>query len=154
MTVQCFANCPEVTLTLNDKVIGTKKLSEAERGILRWEVPYEPGTLKAVGRAEGREVCDYILKTAGAASQVTLLPEVTELRADGKDVCHVEFRIVDDKGVRVPNAEAEVKLEITGPASLIGIGNGDVNSSGSSLHRCRMSSSSTNGSSAGKSSRM
>jgi beta-galactosidase len=53
---------------------------------------------------------------------------VTQLRADGKDVCHVEFRIVDENGVRVPNADAEVKFDLTGPASIIGIGNGDVNS--------------------------
>jgi beta-galactosidase len=129
VTVLCFANCPEVTLTLNDKIIGTKKLSEAVRGVLSWQVPYEPGTLKAVGRDEnGREICNYIVKTAGAASRIELLPDVTPLRADGKDVCHVEFRIVDENGVRVPNADAEVNFEMTGPASIIGIGNGDVNS--------------------------
>ena len=54
VTVQCFANCPEVELTLNGKVIGTKKLSEAVNGVLRWEIPFEPGTLKAVGRADGQ----------------------------------------------------------------------------------------------------
>ncbi|HZL78696.1 MAG TPA: glycoside hydrolase family 2 TIM barrel-domain containing protein, partial [Candidatus Limnocylindrales bacterium] len=137
-TVLCFANCPEVTLTLNGKIIGTKKLSDAVRGVLSWQVPYEPGTLKAIGRANGREVCEYLLKTAGAASRIELLPDLsrqsgaaadaTPLRADGKDVCHVEFRIVDENGVRVPNADAEVKFEMTGPASIIGIGNGDVNS--------------------------
>ena len=52
---------------------------------------------------------------------------MTELRADGKDVCHVELRIVDENGVRVPDAEPEVTFEMTGPASLLGIGNGDLN---------------------------
>jgi hypothetical protein len=66
VTVRCFANCPEVTLTLNDKIIGTKKRSEAVNGVLNWQVPFEPGTLKAVGRANGQDVCDYVLKTAGA----------------------------------------------------------------------------------------
>jgi len=127
-TVLCFANCPEVTLTLNDKIIGTKKSSEAMRGVLSWQIPFEPGTLKAVGRANGGEVCNYILKTAGAANRIELLPDTTQLRADGKDVCHVEFRIVDENGVRVPNADAEVKFDLTGPAKIIGIGNGDVNS--------------------------
>ena len=128
MNVLCYANCPEVTLMLNDKIIGTKKLSEAVRGVLSWQVPYEPGTLKAVGRADGREVCDCVLKTAGAAGRIELLPDATQLRADGKDVCHVEFRIVDASGVRVPNADAEVKFDLTGPAKIIGLGNGDVNS--------------------------
>ncbi|MGA2853205.1 MAG: glycoside hydrolase family 2 TIM barrel-domain containing protein [Verrucomicrobiota bacterium] len=128
-TVLCFANCPEVTLTLNGKIIGTKKLTEAVNGALRWQVPFEPGTLKAVGRANGRDVCDFALKTAGPPSRIELLPDVTQLRADGKDVCHVEFRILDAAGVRVPAAEPEVKFEMTGPAGIIGIGNGDLNNS-------------------------
>jgi beta-galactosidase len=127
-TVLCFANCPEVILMLNDKIIGTKKLSEAVRGVLSWQIPFEPGTLKAVGRANGQDVCSYVLKTAGSRSRIELLPDATQLRADGKDVCHVEFRIVDENGVRVPNADAEVKFDLTGPSSIIGIGNGDVNS--------------------------
>jgi beta-galactosidase len=68
------------------------------------------------------------LKTAGSPSRIELLPDVTQLRADGKDVCHVEFRIIDENGVRVPNADAEVKFDLTGSARIIGIGNGDLNS--------------------------
>ena len=126
-TVLCFANCPEVALSLNGKIIGTKKSSEAVNGILSWRVPFEPGTLKAVGRANGRDVCDYTLKTAGAPSRIELLPDVTELRTGSRDVCHVEFRVVDENGVRVPDAEPEVKFELTGPAKILGIGNGDLN---------------------------
>jgi len=129
VTVRCFANCPEVTLTLNGKVIGTKNLSEAVNGVLNWQIPFEPGTLKAVGRANGQDVCDYTLKTAGTASRVELLPDAKELRANGKDVCHVEFQIVDENGVRVPDAEPEVKFDLTGQAKIIGIGNGDLNNS-------------------------
>jgi beta-galactosidase len=127
VAVFCFANCPEVTLLLNDKVVGTKLLSEAINGVLLWQVPFEPGTLEAVGRADGRKVCDYVLKTAGPAKRIELLPDATQLRADGKDVFHVEFRIVDENGVRVPDAEPEVTLDVTGPAGIIGIGTGDLN---------------------------
>ena len=126
VNVFCFANCPEVTLVLNDRVIGIKKLSEAVNGVLHWQVPFEPGVLKAVGRADGRVVCDYVLKTADSAKRIELLPNATQVRANGKDICHVEFRIVDENGVRVPNGESEVAFEITGPASIIGIGNGDL----------------------------
>jgi len=129
VTVRCFANCPEVTLKLNGKIIGTKTLSEAVNGVLSWQVPFEPGTLKAAGRANGQDVCDYTLKTAGTASRVELLPDAKEFRANGKDVCHVEFRIVDENGVRVPDAEPEVKFDLVGQAKIIGIGNGDLNNS-------------------------
>jgi len=66
VNVACYANCPEVTLTLNGKIIGTKKSSEAIDGVLNWQVPFEPGTLKAVGRSNGQDVCEYVLQTAGA----------------------------------------------------------------------------------------
>ena len=128
ITVQCYANCPEVTLALNDKIIGTKNISEAVNGVLTWRTPYEPGVLKAVGRSQGKDVATYELKTAGAAARIELIPDVTILRADGKDICHLEFRIVDAQGVRVPDANPEVTFEINGPAKLLGLENGDVNS--------------------------
>ena len=129
VNVACYANCPEVTLTLNGKIIGTKKSSEAVDGVLNWQVPFEPGTLKAVGRVNGQDVCEFVLQTAGAPSRVELFPDTTQLHADGKDVCHVEFRIVDDNGVRVPDADAEVKFELNGPAKILGLGNGDLSNS-------------------------
>ena len=128
VTVNCYANCPEVELSLNGKVIGVKKSSETVNGVLRWQVPFEPGTLKAVGRANGQDVCHYELNTAGPATRIELLPDTTELRADGKDAGQVEFRIVDENGVRVLDATPEMTFAMTGPARLLGIGNGDLNS--------------------------
>ncbi|HWY30391.1 MAG TPA: glycoside hydrolase family 2 TIM barrel-domain containing protein [Candidatus Acidoferrum sp.] len=129
VTVLCFANCPEVTLMLNGKAIGTKNLSEARRGVLRWEFPYESGTLQAIGYDEnGRRLSTYSLQTAGAPAQIELVADRLVLRADGKDVCHVEFRIEDANGVRVPDGAQEVTFTQTGPARILGIGNGDINS--------------------------
>ena len=129
VNVACYANCPEVTLSLNGKVIGSKKSSEAVNGVLNWPVPFEPGTLKAVGRANGQDVCEFVLQTAGAPDHLELFPDAKSLRADGKDVSHVEFRIVDANGVRIPRADAEVKFELIGPAKIIGLGNGDLSNS-------------------------
>jgi len=112
---------PGITLTLNDRLIGTQRLVEATNGMLRWTIPYEPGVLKAVGRNEGKIVCEYALRTASPARRMELLPDTTRLQADGKDICHLEFRVVDDRGVRVPNAELEVTLDIAGPANLLGM---------------------------------
>ena len=114
-------------MTLNDKPVGTKKLAEATEGALSWQVPYEPGVLKALGRKDGKTLCEYVLKTAGPAARIELVPDVTALQADGKDVCHLSFQIIDAKGVRVPDAAGEVKFVVDGPAAVIGIGNGDLN---------------------------
>lgn len=128
VTVSCYSNCAEVRLTLNDKEIGTKRLAEAVNGVLTWPVPFEPGVLKAVGLQEGKVLCEFALTTAGPAHRVELRPDVTEVRANGRDVCHVEFRIVDDKGVRVPDASQEVRFESAGPGVILSSGNADLNS--------------------------
>jgi len=110
---------------LNDRPIGTKRLTEAVDGVLTWTVPYEPGVLKAVGLKDGKPACEFALHTAGPASRVELLPDIPQIAADGKDVCHVEYRIVDTNGVRVPDATQAVTFEVVGPAKIIGIGNAD-----------------------------
>ena len=124
----CYTNCAEVRLTLNDKEIGIKRLAEAVNGVLTWRVPFAPGVLKAVGLRDGKTACEFTLTTAGPAHRIELVPDVTQLHADGRDVCHVEFRIVDEKGVRVPDAAQEATFEIGGPAVILGIGNADLNS--------------------------
>jgi len=129
MSVFCFANCPEVTLTLNHDVIGTKKLAEAKHGVLRWEIPFTPGTLRAIAKDDnGQPLATYSLQTAGTPSRIELVPDRLKLRADGKDVCHVEFRIEDARGVLVPDAAPELTFCLAGPARILGIGNGDLNS--------------------------
>ena len=127
--VSCYANCPEVTLTLNGKVIGTKQSSEAAGGVLTWRIPYAPGTLRAVGRTNGQDACYFVLKTAGPPARIELRPDVPELRPDGRDVAQIEFRVVDEHGVRVPDAGNEVRFVLSGPARILGIGNGDLNNS-------------------------
>jgi beta-galactosidase len=129
LTVSCYTNCPEVTLTLNDQALGTKRLDEAVDGVLTWPVPYAPGVLKAVGRKDGQTVCEFALKTAGVANRIELHPDVTQLRADGKDVCQVEFDVVDAQGVRVPDAAQELTFALSGPAQILGLGNSDVTNS-------------------------
>jgi beta-galactosidase len=128
VTVVGYTNCPEVALTLNDKLVGTRSLSEARQGALMWQVPYEPGILRAVGRTDGKDACEFTLRTAGAAKRITLSPDAVRLTADGRDICHLAFQITDAGGVRVPDADHEVTFDVGGPAEIIGIENGDLSS--------------------------
>ncbi len=128
VTVRCCTTCPEVVLYLNEKPIGTNHLSEAVQGLLAWQVPFEPGVLKAIGYRHGSAECEFTLHTAGPAQRIELLPDTNELRGDGRDICHLEFRVADAHGVRVPDATAELTFSVDGPATMIGIENGDLNS--------------------------
>ena len=129
VNVRCFTTCPEVVLLLNGKALGTNQLSAAEQGALSWQIPFQPGVLEARGMRNRQTECTYSLKTAGSAERIELMPDLKELRADGRDICHVEFHVVDGLGVRVPDAAQDVKFTFDGPAKLLGIENGDLNSS-------------------------
>ena len=127
VSIRCFSTCSEVQLLLNNRLIGTQRRGDAVNGALNWNVPFEPGVLEAVGQNAGKTVCEFALKTAARPSRIELLPDTTRLAADGQDICHVEFRVVDSQAVRVPDAENELRFEISGPAKIIGLENGNQN---------------------------
>lgn len=128
MAVHAYTNCDAVELVLNGRSLGVKPYTEAVRRTLIWRVPFEAGTLKAVGLREGKAVCEYELQTAGEPAKVELVCDETTLKADSKDICHVEFRVTDENGVMIPDADHEMTFTISGPAAIIGIGNGDPTS--------------------------
>lgn len=128
VTVRCYTTCPEVELTLNGRSLGTNRLADAADGLLSWEVPFEAGTLTATGRDGSKTLSEFSLKTAGPAQRIELIPDATQLAADGKDVCQVEFRVVDAAGVRLADAGNEVSFSLDGPGQIIGVENGNLNS--------------------------
>ncbi len=127
VTVRCYTTCREVELSLNGKSLGVKESGEPLGGALEWEVPFEPGTLTATGRDDNRAACVFTLKTAGAPQGIELLPDVKHLASDGHDVAQIELRVVDAQGLRVPTADQRLTLEVEGPARLLGVENGDLN---------------------------
>jgi beta-galactosidase len=140
VAVRCYTTCPEVRLTLNDRVIGVKRRTDAVEGVLSWDVPFEPGVLKAVGLGTDiadKAACEFALKTAGAPDRIELQPDVTQIVADGRDVCQVEFRVVDAQGTQVPEAANELAFEVEGPAEILGLDNGDLNSPVDYMSRTR-----------------
>jgi beta-galactosidase len=129
LTVSCFTNCPEVTLLLNGVAVGTKASADAQDGILSWNLPFSKGVLKAVGKRGGQDVCEFELKTAGVPYRVALHVDGPQLAANGQDVAQIEYDVVDEAGVRIPDAQPEISFELSGPARILGIGNGDVTNS-------------------------
>lgn len=128
VTVHCFTTCTEVELLLNNRSIGRRARAETVDGALTWDVNFEQGTLRAVGLEAGIPVAEFELRTAGPPAKLKLIADTSELRAGARDICHVEFQIQDSGGVRVPLATNRVTFEVTGPAEILGIENGDLNS--------------------------
>jgi beta-galactosidase len=131
VAVTAYSNAGEVALTLNGRPLGTERLAGSADGALHWSVPFEAGVLAAVARTDGRPVAEFSLTTAGAAARVELVPDVTRIAADGEAVVHIEYRVVDGHGVRLPTADTGVTFDVQGPARVLGIGNADLNDTAS-----------------------
>lgn len=126
--VFCFTNCEEVELFSNDTSLGIKSANEAKERALIWDIPFSSGSLKAVGRHKGGDICKYELRTAGKAARIKLFADTKQLTADGKDISHIEFHVVDVNDVLVLDAEVPVTFDLEGPAEIIGLGNANPNS--------------------------
>jgi beta-galactosidase len=122
--VWCHTNLERVELFLNGKSLGSRDVPR--HGHAEWKkVNYEPGVLEARGFKNGNLVLTAKRETAGPAAKIQLKPDRTSLHADGQDVAIVAVEIVDADGRIVPSADNEVSFAIRGPATLIGVGNGN-----------------------------
>lgn len=144
--VLCYTNCESVELFVNGKSYGEKRMEFPRQGNskawnqydnpqiypttadlhLSWDVPYEPGTLKAVGKRDGKIVLTEELKTAGKPASVRLSVDHAKIKAHPEDVAHVTAEILDINGQIVPNAGNLIQFEIQGNARIIGIESGDM----------------------------
>jgi len=95
---------------------------------LTWDVPYEPGVLKAVGMQDGKIVSIVEVFTTGDPTTLSLSADRELIVADQRDVAHLTVQILDDKGRIVPIADNEVTFELGGEGSLLGVDNGNTES--------------------------
>ena len=123
--VWCMTNCDSVELLLNGKSLGVKQLDRGHALHVAWNVPYAPGTLKAIGTKDGRVVANDEVRTAEAAARLLLVADRSPLTADGDDLAFVEVRVVDRHGVVCPQAENLVHFKLVGPGTIAGLDNGD-----------------------------
>jgi len=124
--VEVYSNCPDVELVLNDKSLGSKPRN-ADDSPRRWQVAYEPGVLKALGKdASGQVVATHELRTAGQPARISLAADRMELAHCWDDVSHVEVTVVDDQGVLVPTANDLITFKIEGPGVVAVVDSGSI----------------------------
>lgn len=96
---------------------------------LTWEVPYEPGTLEVKAYdAQGNEVASDSVTTSSVPYTIQTEVDKTVLSADGESLSYVECTIVDENGNMVPDASNLVKFEVEGAAAIVGVDNGQQES--------------------------
>jgi len=125
--VAAYTNCDSVELWLNGRSLGRKPVDPIE--MVQWQVPYEPGTLKAIAYLGERPVAERTVETTGPAVALGLEVHPSAARAtlpaDGELALPITVFATDAQGRRVPTAEDRVEFSIEGPGRIIGVGNGD-----------------------------
>ncbi|WDS36182.1 beta-galactosidase GalA [Pseudoxanthomonas sp.] len=124
--VWCHSNLEQVELLVNGVSMGRREVPR--HGHVEWRVRYVPGQIEARGFRGGVQVLRQQRHTAGPAAAVVLRTDSGALRGDGRDVAILVAEVVDAKGIQVPDAAHLVSFAVSGPAQVIGVGNGDPSS--------------------------
>jgi beta-galactosidase len=144
ISVIAYTNCDTVELFLNGRSFGAKSYVFPQQGHsggwnsyarpyiapttsdlhLSWDVPYEAGILKAVGKKNGKIVSE-VVQTTSKSSAILLSADRKEINADAHDIINVRVEIVDENGLVVPDANNPVEFKIEGEGVLIGTDNGN-----------------------------
>jgi len=148
LPVTCYTNCDSVELFLNGKSIGAKgyafprygmqgrygQYAPASAGAVRttndlhltWDVPFEPGTLKAVGMKGGKTAIEAEVSTTADPAAISLSVDRDTIRANRRDMAHVTVKVLDAQGRLRPDADNEIAFEVAGEGRLIGVDNGNM----------------------------
>ena len=118
-----YNEADDVELFLNGKSLGIKK-KEGNALHVMWRVIFEPGTLQAISRKNGKTVLTSEIRTAGEPAKIQLIADRKIIKANGEDLSFITVRIVDAAGNLVPDADNLVKFKIKGEATMAGVDNG------------------------------
>lgn len=122
LMVRVFSRAPMVRLILNGKVIGEQEIKDG--GITAvFNVPYQPGSLKAVNVENGKETDSIEFKTTGLPNRIRLTADRTTINGNRNDLSYIMVEIVDDKGQVVPTAEIAIRFFISGAGEITAAGN-------------------------------
>jgi beta-galactosidase len=124
--VWTYTNCDNVELFLNGSSQGAKNLTTSNGTMhLEWNVPWQTGTLVAIGKKSGAIVARDTVRTAGAAAKVELLADRSAIAADGVDCALIETNILDAQDIFMPTASNSITWSVSGPGKIIGTDNGN-----------------------------
>ena len=84
------------------------------------ELFHKWGDLRRDGYIQGKQVISRRLSGTGVDTKFLLLPDDAEVIADDADSTRVVLRVTDEFGAVRPFANDAIKLEIEGPAEIIG----------------------------------
>jgi len=118
-----YNNADEVELFVNNRSVGKRRKTDSSLHVM-WRVPFEPGTLKAISRKNGKTVLEKEIKTAGKPATIKLTADRAKIKTGDRDLSFITATILDAAGNPVPDADNLVSFSITGNATIVATDNG------------------------------
>uniref|UniRef100_A0A6B2KZM7 Ricin B lectin domain-containing protein n=1 Tax=Arcella intermedia TaxID=1963864 RepID=A0A6B2KZM7_9EUKA len=128
-SVWVYTNADSAELFINGASQGKQKVPSL--GNVEWNVNYVPGSIEVRSYdPNGKQIGNVTLSTPGAATSILLDVEVGQegINADRQDVAMLRVLVVDSNGAIVPDANPVITFSVSGPGSILGVGNGDPSS--------------------------
>ncbi|HQU85285.1 MAG TPA: beta-galactosidase GalB [Pyrinomonadaceae bacterium] len=124
--VHVYTSGDEAELFLNNKSLGRKKRGEFQYRF-RWDgVVYEKGELKVVAYKNGKIWAEDVVKTTDSPSQISMIADRANIKADGQDLSFITVKITDKNGLMVPRSKNLIRFVIEGAGEIVATDNGDA----------------------------
>jgi beta-galactosidase len=122
------SNCDHLKFYVGDKLVAEADPDKTQFQHLRYapftaslgSAVHQWGDLRIEGYLQGKKVITKTLSGKGIDQKFSLLADDTTLHADGADTTRVVLRVTDEYGAIRPFANDAIKLELEGPAEIIG----------------------------------
>ena len=122
------SNCDHLKFYIDDQLVAEAEPDRKEFAHLKYapfsvemgELFHRWGDLRIEGYIQGKRVITRNMSGKGVDEKFVLVPDDTKLIADGADSTRVVFRVTDEFGNIQPFADASLKLDLEGPAEIIG----------------------------------
>ncbi len=122
------SNCDHLKFYIDDTLVADVDPDRKQFAHLRYapfvlemgELFHKWGDLRIEGYIGGKLVITKRLSGTGVDSKFMLLPDDSELIADGGDSTRIVLRVTDEFGAVRPFANDAIKLELEGPAEIVG----------------------------------
>ncbi len=122
-TIEVYSNCQRVEAFLNGRSLGVQPI-HTDASPRRWPVRYAPGDVSAVCRDPGGAAASDMLRTAGRPVRVVLTADRSRVGSSFDAMTYIRARVVDARGVTVPDGNHRLRFAVRGAGTLIATDNG------------------------------
>ena len=136
--VEVYTKAPQVSLYLNDKLVGTRNVGRDTEFKALFTLPYKPGKLYAVAAPSQNTLSSQsssysspatlsaLLETSGSPARLRLTADRQVLTAGGQSLAFITVEVVDRQGRLCPEAAIPCQVSVSGQATLLAAASADL----------------------------